>query len=150
MTTTPRSLHHWLSPADSSLGALLAQAELAGSITAKVRACLAQETFLPLVTTRIENQTLVLYTTSPAWATRLRYLGPRLLSQVGTLPTLAAVTRIRICIVPAAEAPPSPPSTRPTLSNDSAALLHRAADTLQDEALAGVFRRLARHAMHRS
>jgi len=87
---------------------------------------------------------LVIHTTSPVWATRLRFVAPEL---VRAIPELSPSTRItvRIASIPDnRQHTQSPRRTEPRLSPEARRHLLEAADDVANADLAAALRRLAR------
>jgi len=95
--------------------------------------------------TNLRQGELVLYTASPAWAARLRFLAPGLLQRLGEQADSLGIDRIRVrvCLPPSRDRPTSRP--RPRLSARSARLLEQVAEDMEDEGLRAALRRIARH-----
>ena len=92
----------------------------------------------------VEDGGLIIFTTSPVWATRLRFLAPDLIRAIPELPSGTGVT-VRIAIDPEtrqqAQGPQDP--NGPRLSAGARQHLLEAADGLQDTKLAAALRQLA-------
>ncbi|WP_317705722.1 DUF721 domain-containing protein [Methylomarinovum caldicuralii] len=98
---SPRPVRDWLRSAAGNRG-LQGRLALHQRLLTALRQCLPsalRDHCLACVFGR--DGTLILYTDSPAWATQLRYLQPRLLP---ALTAIAPVTRLRTRVLP-----PSPP-----------------------------------------
>ncbi len=92
---------------------------------------------------RLDDQAVVLYAHSPAWATRLRYVGALIRQTVAAHggPKQPKLT-VRVTTPPARQ--PTPPGK--SLSDDAGNVLKAAAQSTDDERLASALRRLSRHA----
>lgn len=91
-----------------------------------------------------EDGDLIVYTTSPVWATRLRFVAPDLVRAIPKLPPSTRVT-VRIASTPeAGRRIQTPRQNGPSLSSGARQHLLEAADGLTDPTLAAAFRRLAR------
>lgn len=95
---------------------------------------------------RQEQETLTLFTDSPAWGARLRFFGPELLRRLGA--RHPEVRRIQVRVQPS-QGPPR--EVRPAreegvrrFSAETAALLRETADHLGQTELADALRRLAK------
>jgi len=88
---------------------------------------------------------LILITTSPAWATRLRYHIPTLRDQLTAVAELQQLQEIRIRISPGAA--PKPPAQAPPrrLKAQTTALISTLAATLDDPVLRCALQKLVRH-----
>jgi hypothetical protein len=78
------------------LGKLLERAATVDELTAAVRDRLPVEWRAQLQAAVVHGEELVLVTGSAAWATRLRYAGPGLLSELRDLPLAQGLTRVRV------------------------------------------------------
>ena len=92
---------------------------------------------------RLDDQALVLYANSPAWATRLRYVGA-LIQQ--TVAAHGGPKRPKLSV--RVTTPPAQERTAPgkSLSGNAGEILKAAAQGTDDERLASALRRLSRHA----
>ena len=79
-----------------SLGTLLERVAAVDELTAAVRDRLPVEWRTHLQVAVVHDDQLVLVTGSAAWATRLRYAGPGLLSGLADLPLARGLTRVRV------------------------------------------------------
>ncbi len=78
------------------LGKLLERAAAVDELTAEVRVRLPVEWRAQLQAAVVHGDELVLVTGSAAWATRLRYAGPGLLPELGSLPLARGLRRVRV------------------------------------------------------
>ncbi|RMD68729.1 MAG: DUF721 domain-containing protein [Gammaproteobacteria bacterium] len=84
---------------------------------------------------------LIIHIDSPAWSTRLRYHGPRLIRHMKALPGLSSIRKVCIRVVP----PPPPPRTAPRrLSKKAVENLIASAEAMPPGPLRDAFLRLAR------
>ena len=90
-----------------------------------------------------DDNELVIHTTSPVWATRLRFVAPDLVRAIPELSPSMRVT-VRIASTPYRQHIRSPGQTGPRLSPGARLHLLEAAEDLMDENLAAALRRLAR------
>ncbi len=88
---------------------------------------------------------LVLYTGSPAWATRLRFLSQDLMRRLGERESLPQIRRIRVRVCMPLAREQEVRQRKPSLSRRSAGLLEEVAADLDHEGLRSALRRLARH-----
>lgn len=86
---------------------------------------------------------MVLFTDSPAWASRLRYSIPEI--QEKMVRAGIAVSSVRIRVNPSSLVPPREPRKANRLSAANAELLLKVATTIDDPALGAVLRRLGRY-----
>lgn len=97
----------------------------------------------------IQGRTLVIMTDSPVWTTRLRQLGPRILTILQNSGR-KNLLHIRVFSRPARSPvarPPESVKTKPKhISLQSSRLLNQAASTIGDEGLREALLKLARHA----
>lgn len=90
----------------------------------------------------VQGDALILFTTSPVWATRLRFAAPDLIQSI---PGLSPDTRLTVRIATGSNIPrpgPHPPKAS-RLSPETRHHLLQAADGLADADLAAALRRLA-------
>jgi len=94
----------------------------------------------------ISNDTLFVYASSPAWATRLRYFAPELVKYLKSRPRIKGIRHICVIVQPKL-AESTPPNVKPRrrLSQKSAALLRHAAAAADSPRLSAALQRLARH-----
>ncbi len=98
----------------------------------------------------IHHYTLILYTSSPAWATRLRYFVPDLIKFLRTRPPTAHIRHIRIIVQPRSPVQAKLDTKRPRLlSQENARLLRHAATTARSPRLSAALHRLSRHVLKR-
>ena len=97
----------------------------------------------------IQGRTLVIMTDSPVWTTRLRQLGPRILSVLKDRGG-KNLQHIRVFSRPGRSPtvkPPAPPKAAPEpISPESSRLISQTASFIDDEGLRGALLRLARRA----
>lgn len=97
----------------------------------------------------IQDRTLVIMTDSPVWTTRIRQLGPRVLTALHNSGR-KKLLHIRVFCRPAQSAPVEPvkPAITPPrqISRQSRQLLKQTASFIQDEGLRNALQKLARHA----
>ncbi len=90
----------------------------------------------------IRDGCLVIQADTPAWAARLRFKTPEILASLADDGLFPGIRSIRIR-AETAERPPSPPSSRPSISPDSAAELRAQADSIEDREVRDALLRLA-------
>ena len=83
-------------------------------------------------------------TTSPAWATRLRYNIPQILSILRDQLGQTKLKTIRIKIVPVTSFFPVSTIPKPVLSKNSSELILQTANSIEDENLRNVLLKLSR------
>jgi len=97
----------------------------------------------------IQDRTLVIMTDSPVWTTRLRQLGPRILTILQNSGR-KNLLHIRVFSRPAQSPVAKPPGsvkTKPkTISRQSSLLLNQTASFIGDDGLREALLKLARHA----
>lgn len=91
----------------------------------------------------LRDETLVLFTDSPVWATRLRFQGPNVLARLRQTPIGARVRRLDVKVKLAASQPRSSVDSLPKLSARTVALLRDVAQLCEEDALRNVFLRLS-------
>ncbi|MBD3609325.1 MAG: DUF721 domain-containing protein [Gammaproteobacteria bacterium] len=85
----------------------------------------------------IKNDTLIIFTTSAVWASKLRYLIPTLLADFSEHPKFQQVTEINIKINQSTKQPETKGANknRLTLSMESAELIRQTAESIHDPEL---------------
>ena len=100
----------------------------------------------------IQNRTVVIMTDSPVWTTRIRQLGPRILTILQNSGR-KNLLHIRVFSRPAqspAARPPGSVKTKPRqISRQSSRLISQAASSIGDDGLREALLKLARHASDR-
>jgi len=91
---------------------------------------------------------LTLYTDSPAWASRLRYLGPELTSQLRVDRRTIRKIRVRVLAISPRELPGPPARKARRLSEENRRMLLEVADGFPEPGLRAALRRLAGHGGH--
>lgn len=126
------------------LDSLVGQAERLARIDAQFRRLLGAPASEHCGVANLGRDTLVVFADTPAWAARLRYLGPNLLPRLQeAVPTLHTLSRISVKVRPIAQPRVAPHSPR-HLSREAGALIASAADATEDPALRDALIRLAR------
>lgn len=139
MSFRPRRLRQLLRHSQG-LEKIFREVRLQHQVLADVQALLAPAIAAHCVAAQITRQNLVLHTDSPAWATRLRFLTPQLLSQLrGRYPGLAS---IRLHLLPQNAAKPTP-KRPPRHSAHGGELIRAGAATVADPDLRDALERLA-------
>jgi hypothetical protein len=82
MAREPRNIADLLSDPGSALGRLVAGAAKRKSLIMQVKSCIDPELSEHLIGVNVKDDTLILLSDSAAWATRLRYAGPALCTQL--------------------------------------------------------------------
>ncbi|MBT8128998.1 MAG: DUF721 domain-containing protein [Gammaproteobacteria bacterium] len=117
-------------------------------LTSLLRGELPPETDGHYHVANIQDRTLVIMTDSPVWTTRIRQLGPRVLTILKNSGR-KDLLHIRVFCRPAQSAPVEPvkPATSPPrqISQQSCRLLEQTASFIQDEGLSDALQKLARH-----
>ena len=127
------------------------RAEAAQTLHDAVRALLPEDLLPRVRAVHAENDTLVVVCDSPAWATRLRFLMPRLLEQLTARGDLTIPQRVSVVVrVPPVEKP-APTPQRPWAPSAAAAdaLVDGAASFAPDDPLRRTLERLAARARRR-
>lgn len=94
-----------------------------------------------------DKTTLTLVTDSPHWATRLRFLTPKLLAALKTQPEFSALTTIRHKVIPLTSGKASQrkgKKNKQLLSQRNAELLKHTAETVRHPGLRAVLRKMAK------
>lgn len=91
-----------------------------------------------------DGNRITLYTDSPAWASRLRYLAAELESELGTGGRTVSQVRVRVLAMPPAETSLKLPEHKAKrLSEENRRLLLKVAEGLSEPTLRAALRRLA-------
>mgnify|MGYP003574253172 CR=1 FL=1 len=91
---------------------------------------------------------LALYTDSPAWASRLRYLGPALTSQLRADRRAIRKIRVRVLAIGSQGLPSTPVRKAKRLSEENRRMLLEVADGFPEPGLRAALRRLAGEGGH--
>lgn len=140
MTRTPQ---HVLEASGSRLSQLVRRAEALDRLTLAVRQLLPPALGPRCLATAFGDGCLTIYVDSAAWTTRIRFYQNGLkagLKQRFDTP----VRRVRVKVLPRAEAPAAAPATARPLSNATRVLLRTTANGIDDPELAASLRRLGR------
>lgn len=142
MSRAPQPIRRVLSAGAASL---LEQVGWRRRLTALLHDCLDSSLAVHVQAANLRNNRLVIQADSAAWATRLRYLAPQLLSCLRSQPQLAQLVQLEVRIAPQTQVPIVPP--RPMrLSASNARLLEATAECTQHAALRAALKRLSRRA----
>ncbi len=127
---------------DKHLQQLLQRAGDFHSLTGKLQGLLPSGLSAHLTAAIAHDQVLVLFTDSPAWATRLRFAAPGLRAALG------GFREVQVRVVPAAGAPPCAKDSsrqKAHLSAEAAEQIRIMAATISDPDLRQALNRLAAH-----
>lgn len=144
-----KPLQHFLSDDGSPLQRLFHRARSYERVLRQVKQHLDHDLGEHCCAASIHEHTLVLHTTSAAWASRLRYISRQLLSTLQTEPDFTHLTHIDIKIkhplqLPTLVNPQDKPAPPTPLSPHSVMLLEDAAAHTDDPKLREALQRLAR------
>lgn len=144
-----KPLQHFLSDDGSPLQRLFYRARSFGQVLCQVKQHLDHDLAEHCCAASIHEHTLVLHTTSSAWATRLRYISRQLLSSLQSEPDFSHLTHIDIKIkhplhLPTLVNPEDKPTPPTPLSPHTVKLLEDTASHSEDPKLREALRRLAR------
>ena len=143
---SPEPLINWLQHRSEHLDVLLGQARLLSRITGLIRTALPEPLASHCHAANIDGDTLIVGCSSSAWAVKLRYQIPYLLSQLMDQPNLPAFSQVRIRVQPLAIEKSRTSSHRLYMSERSAALINSVADSTLDLELKAALRRLSQRA----
>ena len=125
------------------------RAQELGRLTALLRGGLPPETDGHYHVANVHDRTLVIMTDSPVWTTRLRQLGPQILTLLQDS-GWKKLQHIRVFSRPARSPvarPVQPAKTPPRqISQQTTRLLNQTAACIQDQGLKSALQKLARHA----
>lgn len=116
------------------------------SLLRDVRQCLPADLAPHCLSAHLRDQLMVLHTDSPAWATRLRYVAPQLISVLRPeYPALSNVI-VRLMVIPSGPARPRPTARH---SDRAAEIIHNSACHAKPGPLKDALRRLSDAVMSR-
>lgn len=145
-----KSLDRILSAPDSGLQPLIDHARRLQSLTAALRQGIDRPLADHISLGNVRGDTAVITADTPAWLSKIRYLGPTLLHILQQQTGLGSLQKIQFKVAPnAASLPSSTPSHRAELSQHGADILKNAASGMDDPELAAALLRLARQANRR-
>ena len=139
----PHPLSHWLRRQDGRLGRLAAEARHLVEGQRALQRVMPAEAAGHWRLASLDRRALVLQVDSGDWASRLRYLRPRLLERAGEL-LGERPARLQLKVQPPAVRRPRPPGR--SLPAEAAACLDAAARATDDPRLREALQRLARRA----
>lgn len=140
MSHTPRKIGTFLR-LSNPLELLRVELDQQSAVTERVRAALAEELSTHLIAARVKGVELVLYIDSPAWATRLRLAGPKLLRSLNAQRMTARDVRTRVVVLATAQ---TKRAVSADLSVNARRALTEAARGTTDQALKASLLRLSR------
>lgn len=142
------TLRHLLAADPGALGALARRAERLRQATALLRAGLPQPLATHCVVAALEAGTVVVQTDASAWAARLRFMAPAVLSALQPLLHGQPAPGVKVCVRPPPGASEAAPAGRARARPSAGAghSLRLAAEGVADPRLSAALRRLARHA----
>ena len=101
--------------------------------------------------TNLRGDTAIVAADTPAWLSKIRYLGPAILTVLQQQPGLSRLHKIQFQVQPTeAPQPVSHTNRRATLSSNSSKILESAAAGISDPDLANALQRLSRSGDNRS
>ncbi len=142
MPKRPLPLRSYLS-GTKTLKGLIAETRQQARLLALVKKEVPSPLDEHLLAVLLNSRRLILYTDSPVWCSRLRFLSRSLRDRLLRKGLKLDKVVIRVMIVTS----PLPARNRSArkLSADNAALIHQVADSISDPLLSGALQRLARH-----
>ncbi|HEB95111.1 MAG TPA: DUF721 domain-containing protein [Sedimenticola thiotaurini] len=146
MASKPRPIQQIIS-SSRGIGPLLDESRRQARITDRVRRLVPEALRPHLTAARLNDGELLLYTDSPAWSSRLRYLSRELKRRLQREGMVVNSLRVRIVIGRRQEK--SRRRRIRNLSNANARLLEQTADQVSSPALREALQRLARHRRER-
>lgn len=139
MARSPKSVRHLLKD-KPTLKRLELEISAQKALLARIRLSVPDDLALHCAAAQIQGRQLVLHTDSPAWATRLRYIAPQLLSLLR--PDYPSMSEIKIKVLIHRSA--APPPRRPARKSDiAAAIIHDSALDTKPEPLRDALLRLS-------
>lgn len=148
------NIHDLLKKPETQLGKLIAQAQAIGELSCTFTKVLDPDLISHCRVGCYESGVLTLFTESAAWATKLRYSVPTILSKLRTFPQWAGLCSIQVKVQTSwhqmvAPPPPKVNNIMPKLSAINTIQLQALADTLKGqpgtEKLVESLERLAKH-----
>lgn len=140
--STLQSVHQLLGSRGGTLAALSKQGRQRHDLTERIRLLLPAELHAHILGIGLQQQTLVLYTDTPAWATSLRYHTGKLLNLLKNEQDLCHIQKVRIKTQVALQQTNRKGSRRHS-SRASAALLANLAATMNDAEIRRSLQRLS-------
>jgi hypothetical protein len=141
MGHSPKSVRHLLQD-KPTLQRLASEIRRQERLLADIRRCLPADLGRHCLSTLVRDDVLVVHVSSPAWATRLRYLAPQLVEVLRPeYPGLRSV-QARLLVNRTGKTGPTRPSA--LHSPQAAAIIHGSAEHTSDPALQDALRRLGR------
>lgn len=141
----PNPLFKLIMDDDSQVAHLVTRTQQIRYFTRTVKQLLGKSLSEHCQTAIFHQDTLILLTNSPVWATRLRFHAPGLLTQLQGLQDWQSLKTIKIKVCPDNRAPQTPPQRRCPLSATAANCVSSLAKAIEDDALRHALERLARH-----
>lgn len=139
----PRPITELLQRAGSATERVLQRGQFLHRLNRLVGSLLDHDSKLHCQAGNIRDGVLILYADSTAWASRLRYQTPALLTQLQHHKALATLQRIEVKVVPHQEK--TVIYQKAKLSSEAASCLHACADSVADSNLRQALQRLAAH-----
>ena len=140
----PRRLGELINHAGGQLNTIQQRAAGIDRLAHQVRACIPSSLRPHCTGVSLQGDCLVIFTDSPAWSARLRYLAPELLQELGQPGNSLRNVRIRV-LPPAAVETPAAAPRKAHMSQAGAETLERTARSIGDAPLSAAFLRLSRH-----
>ena len=142
MRNRPRPLNDYLQT-DRAFSALLARAQRQSALLQQIRDLLPPPLDRHCLAAVHDNNRLVLYVDSSAWASRLRFFSHDLAGKLKHREIAAQEIVVRVLIENRRQPAAQPPA--PELSHRNALLLRQVADTIDDPDLQTALRKLSSH-----
>lgn len=134
-----------LTNCQSKLGNLYEQAQYIQNLKVKLSKYLGPPLNEHCVLANYKNTVLVMHADSPAWATKLRFSTPAIISYMQRECHLNTLKTIRVKVIPAKNKVKKNPVRRLTLSNKSTKLIADIANSMTDHDLRSSLLKLTRH-----
>jgi len=136
----PKSVKQILGSQTSGLKELLHYCQQLSALNIQLSNLLPPPLSLHCTAVGVKQQTLILVTDSPVWATRLRLQSLDLIKALKEFQLKSVIVNIQ----PRQKTPEFPPRARPKMSSDTSNLLNNIAETTGDLKLKQALQRLAR------
>lgn len=142
----PLALKHLINRPSASYAALLQQVQECGRLQQIFTQLLPNTWRDHIQIAKLSTQTLLIYTSSPAWTSKLRYQLPDLTEKFKMAAHWPELSDIHIRTLPTAGPQVQKASQkRPQLSPETALLLKQTSQSIADSGLSRALLRLARH-----
>jgi len=147
--TSCHSMNTIMKRGNPRISSLLHHISLLKQLDGALKDCLDQSAAAHCTVANLSDNMLIIHADSSAWASKLRFQTPMILSELRVACQLPALKSVRIRVRPAADKSPQTvmPDKRP-ISKDATRYLELAAESTSDQELRRCFLKLARRDNH--